>query len=288
MPYFDSKYGKTFYFEQGKKSKKSLPVLALHGGPGGTHRSQFSLTWLKDERKVILYDQIGSGKSGPLNKKDMKVSTIVENLSDLIDHLKLDEFHLLGSSWGTTLALEYYLKSKGKGIKSIIFQSPMFSTKIWSNDAKRLIKALKPETQKIIKNCEEVGATDSKVYKKAVDEYYSKHVLRLKKLPEWYPEKYPNKHGEFLYQTMWGPSEFCATGSLKNYDRFEDLKKINVPVLLMCGQYDEATPEALARFQKKIPQAQIKIIKGASHSVLTEKPELAHKAIQSFLKGVEG
>lgn len=287
MPYFKNSLGNTFYFTKGKSNKKNAPLICLHGGPGGTHLSLYSLSWLGDQRKVVLYDQIGSGNSDSLITKDMKISTFVKNLEDLLEHLKIDSFHLLGSSWGTTLALEYYLRKKGKGVLSLTFQSPMFSTKLWERDANRLIKSLPAPTQKVIKYCQEVGATDSKVYKEAVKKFYAKHVFRLKKRPAWAPPRILNYHGEKVYQRMWGPSEFCATGTLKKYDRTKDLTKIKVPTLFIVGQYDEATPETAKSFSKKIKGSQVSVIKGASHSIFTEKPKEAQKKLSSFLNKVE-
>ncbi len=287
MPYIEQEIGKTFYISKGRGTKDNLPIIGLHGGPGGTHLSQYSLTWLGDERRVVLYDQIGSGLSSSIEKKDMKIETFVNNLEALVSHLRIERFHLLGSSWGTTLALEYYLRKKGRGVASLTFQSPMFSTKIWEQDANRLIKKMPNETQKVINYCQEIGATDSLVYKKAVKNYYAKHVYRLKSRPEWAPPRIINHHGERVYGHMWGPSEFCSTGTLKKYDRLKDLTKVKIPTLFIVGQYDEATPESAHRFSKKIKNSQVAVIKGASHSVFTEKPEASHKKLRKFLKDVE-
>ncbi|MCF8060076.1 MAG: proline iminopeptidase-family hydrolase [Bacteriovoracaceae bacterium] len=287
LPYLEQKNHKTYYLSKGRSNNKSLPLIGLHGGPGGSHLSLFSLTWLSDKRRVVLFDQIGSGLSTSIEKNEMKIETFVNNLDSLITHLKIDKFHLLGSSWGTTLALEYYLRKKGSGVASLTFQSPMFSTKIWEQDAKRLIKKMPLKTQKVINYCHEIGATDSKVYKEAVRDYYAKHVFRLKARPEWAPPRVINHHGERVYGHMWGPSEFYSTGTLKNYDRVKDLHKIKVPTLFLVGQYDEATPESAQRFARKIRNAEVGVIKGASHSIFTEKPELSHKRLSAFLKVTE-
>lgn len=287
MSTFDDRFGKTFFIKKGKLKKKALPIIGLHGGPGGTHLSLHSLSWLSDERCTVLYDQIGSGHSTELPLKDAKISTFVENLNNLVEHLNFDKFHLYGASWGTTLALEYFLKHGKKGkVASITFQSPMFSTQVWEKDARALVKKLSLENQKVIRYCHEIGAMDSKVYKEAVKDYYAKFVYRLKKRPEWAPVRIPNSHGERIYNHMWGPSEFFSTGTLKKYDRVEDLKKINIPTLVICGQHDEATPESGEKFAKKM-KGEFKVIRGGSHSLLTEKPEETLKALTSFLTKIE-
>ncbi len=38
-------------------------MLCLHGGPGGTSKSYFNLSEISEERPVIMFDQLGSGRS---------------------------------------------------------------------------------------------------------------------------------------------------------------------------------------------------------------------------------
>ena len=125
---------------------------------------------------------------------------------------------MYGSSWGTTLALEYYLKTKDPDLLSLTFQSPMFSEKDWMNDAKKLIKKLPEKYQTIIHTCHKINATDAKVYQEAIIEYYARYVLRdKKKLQKLLTMS--NENGKKIYQYMWGDSEFRVTGTLKNYNR---------------------------------------------------------------------
>lgn len=293
MPYLKHRYGRTYYLSKGRKSGK-IPLIGLHGGPGGTLAGLKPLFRLADDRKVYIYDQIGGGKSSATSEKQWKIPVFVEELDRLIDHWGLDEFHLYGGSWGTTLALEYYLRRKGRGVKSIIFQSPLFSTRVWMRDADRLIRKLPKQHQKVIRYCHEIGATDSKVYREALLEYYSRFVLRNRKVlekamspPKGSKRKNPNAHGNKVYEFMWGPSEFGATGTLKTYEREKDLRRIKVPVLLMGGHYDEATPEAVKRFAKKIPDCRVKIIPKASHAILKEQPTLMLKYMREFMQRVD-
>ncbi len=284
MPYIEHKYGKTFYTKKG--SGKQIPIIMLHGGPGGTHNPNSPIFDLAKERQVYCYTQIGSGKSSATQKKHWTIKTFVDELALLIKAWGLTEFHLMGGSWGTTLALEYYLRKKGKGVKSLSFLSPMFSASDWQKDANKLIKQLSPEQQKVIRYCHEIDATDSAVYQRAMAAYYSKHVCRdAKKLADMFARKNPN--GGHIYRHMWGVSEFSATGTLKNYDQVNQLKDINVPTLIMCGEHDEATPATAKKYTKKIANAQFGEVKGASHTFLIEKPKPALKVIRAFISGLE-
>lgn len=283
MPYVEHKFGKTFYTAKGRKSSK-LPLVFLHGGPGGYHKKDSPLFQMADDRKVFLYDQIGGGRSTPIKKSQMKIETFVKELEILLKHWGIDEFHLAGGSWGTTLALEYYLRKKGKGVRSLVFQSPMFSAKDWENDANRLIKAMSAEDQKVFRYCHEIGAMDAKVYQEASARYYDRHVLRNKeRFKDIDKNKLKNDHGNEVYNTMWGPTEFKPTGTLLTYDRTKELKEIAVPSLFICGQYDEATPETAARYVKKMKDSSLIVVPNASHSIAKEKPAALVKHMRKFI-----
>ena len=288
MPYIKHQLGKTYYKVAGRKNK-NIPLVFLHGGPGGTLKSNEPLLKLSSDRPVYIYDQLGCGRSSLTSSNKWNIETFVKELGVLIKKWKLSEFHLGGGSWGTTLALEYYLHTKGEGVKSIIFRSPMFSAKDWMNDSNMLINKMSKKNKKIIKYCQEVGATDSKVYKEATLAYYLKHVLRNKNLllESMRAPKSKNIGGKKIYQHMWGPSEFYATGTLKSYNKVNSLKKIKVPTLLMCGEHDESTPRTTRKYSKLIRDSRLSILKGCSHSSLQEKPGLVLKEIKTFLKSTD-
>ncbi|GER65865.1 hypothetical protein BpJC4_03360 [Weizmannia acidilactici] len=54
--------GGRVYYKKTSTGNKT-PLIVLHGGPGGTHMPMLALEALGDERPVIFYDQLGSGRS---------------------------------------------------------------------------------------------------------------------------------------------------------------------------------------------------------------------------------
>src|SRR2546423_8874868 len=61
--YVDFRGYRTWYRFVGDPNSATTPLLALHGGPGSTHNYFGPLEALGSERPVVLYDQIGCGKS---------------------------------------------------------------------------------------------------------------------------------------------------------------------------------------------------------------------------------
>jgi proline iminopeptidase len=258
----------------------------LHGGPGSTSYYLNPLKELGEDRPVIFFDQLGCGRSDRIT--DTTLMTL-ENYTDEVEQVRkalgLKEFYLYGHSWGTTLALEYYLKYP-KGIKAIVFGSPLFSTALWIKDADTLIASLPDSIQQIIKTNEQNKTYSSADYQRATKFYYNHFLERVVQ----HSANLDSTHktfGENVYEFMWGPSEFKATGNLKDYDRVSSLGNIKVPVLLICGEYDEARPNTVKYFQSLIPGSKLVIIKNSGHVTISDNTKDNNKAIAGFLNKLD-
>lgn len=86
------------------------------------------------------------------------------------------------------------------------------------------------------------------------------------------------------YYVMWGPSEFHATGVLKDFDATGSLGQLKLPVLFTAGQYDEATPETVRWYQSLTPGASLEVFENASHLTMLEVPEQYARVIREFLR----
>lgn len=265
--------GKIWYkFITSSKSRNKIPLLVLHGGPGVPHDYLEVLAKLAENRPIIFYDQLGCGHSKVLNpdQKLWKLKRYLIELEMLIDHFNLDKVFLFGHSWGGALALEYTLKHPKK-VTRLILASPLLSSKLWIADTRRLITQLPANIQKTILLHEGQGTTNSIEYQNAMDIYYQHFVFRMKNWPK--KLKYSFDHMNYdIYKTMWGVSEFTVTGSLKNYDRLNELPKLTMPILLTGGRFDEATPETLEKAVKLLHRGKLIIYENSAHfAFLNEK-----------------
>jgi proline iminopeptidase len=277
--------GKVWYQLHDNHTKKT-PVIVLHGGPGSSHYSIQGLRILAEEHPVIFYDQLGCGKSDrPTDTLLWNIDRFVEELGQIKEALSLDEFHILGHSWGTTLAAAYYL-AKPEGVKSIIFSSPCLSAPRWADDQEHNRQLLPLDVQHTLKTCEQNGRTDSEEYKNATKVFNQHFVCRLDPLPEWLKEGKHYQNTE-IYNIMWGPSEFHVTGNLKDFDCTSQLKTFNLPTLFTCGRYDEATPTSTEYFSSLTPNGEFHVFEQSAHLPYIEEPEEYVKVMAEFLKGVE-
>jgi len=95
------------YYEQAG-NPKGIPVLTVHGGPGGGSSPTMRRFHDPDRYRIILFDQRGCGRSTP--HAELRENTtwhLVEDIERLRVHLGIEAWHLFGGSWGSTLSLAY-------------------------------------------------------------------------------------------------------------------------------------------------------------------------------------
>jgi proline iminopeptidase len=283
--YIEVEGGKVWYQIVG--SGTATPLLLLHGGPGAPSNYLRPLERIAGERPVIFYDQLGAGRSpAPDDRSLWTVERFVDELAQVRAALELDEVHILGHSWGSMLAMDYML-TRPEGVKSLIFASPALNVTRWTDDAKELLKALPEDTRVLIERHESEGTTDAPEYQEAVMDYYRMYLSRS---DPWSPHLLAAFEGfnTELYGYMWGPSEFTATGTLRDYNRETDLPKLELPVLFTTGRYDEATPETVRHFQSLVPGSELQIFEDSAHVTMLDEPDAYAEAISNFLSKVDG
>ncbi len=259
-----------------------IPLLVLHGGPGGKSSDSDPLRQLATERPVIHYDQLGCGKSDrPTDTKLWTVERYVEELGQVIDFLKLKEVHILGHSWGTML-VACYLFEKPEGVRSIIFSGPALDAQRWERDQRNYLKQFPQDIQNTIEQSEQEETTDSAEYNKAMMAFYKRHMCRVDPWPKEM-EKDMEEMNQQVYNFMWGASEFTVTGTLKNFDATGHLHEINIPTLFTCGRFDEATPEATKYYAGLVPDAEFHVFENSSHMPGVEEPEAYVEIVRKWL-----
>lgn len=278
--------GGRVWYQQFNEKSAGTPLIVLHGGPGSSCFSLQGLKALSDHRPVIFYDQLGCGRSDrPTDSSLWQIDRFVQELADIRKALNLEEVHILGHSWGTTLAAAYCL-TKPSRVKSVIFSSSCLSAPLWEQDQQRNLKKLPVEIQNIIKTSEANGTIDSQEYNEATKVFNQHFVCRLDPFPELLKEGAHLKNPE-VYNIMWGPSEFTVTGNLKSFDCTSQLKEITCPTLYTCGRYDEATPETTEYYKSLTPNSRMHVFEKSAHMPYLEETEEYLQVIGDFLTAVD-
>ena len=99
--------GHRLYVEQ-SGNPKGIPVVVLHGGPGGGCSASMRRYFDPDKYRIILFDQRGCGRSTPFASVENNTTwDLVSDIERIRERLGIDKWVVFGGSWGATLALVY-------------------------------------------------------------------------------------------------------------------------------------------------------------------------------------
>ena len=262
--------------------KRKTPLLVLHGGPGATHDYLDVLESVGNERPVILYDQLGCGRSDrPDDRSLWTLDRYVEEVHQLREHLGLKRTNILGHGWGSMLAMEYYLRHPD-GIESLVLSSPIINTGRFTADRQTLIRKLPPRENKAVEQALKKGEFLDQSYLDAVQVYNRRHLCRLSPWPDSLNRSI-DRFNRSVFEELWGPADFAATGSLRNFNRTEELRRVSVPVLITCGEKDDSVPKTCAIYSELVPRPEIAIFSDGTRSHHLESPDAYIRVVRRFL-----
>ena len=99
--------GHKVYVEQ-CGNPEGIPVVVLHGGPGGGCSPAMRRYFDPSAYRVVLFDQRGCGRSQPhASVTNNTTWHLVRDIELIRDTLEIDRWAVFGGSWGATLALLY-------------------------------------------------------------------------------------------------------------------------------------------------------------------------------------
>jgi proline iminopeptidase len=95
------------YVEQ-SGNPTGVPVVVLHGGPGGGCSPAMRRFFNPRHYRIILFDQRGCGRSKPFASVENNTTwDLVRDIETIRNELQITSWHVFGGSWGATLSLIY-------------------------------------------------------------------------------------------------------------------------------------------------------------------------------------
>jgi L-proline amide hydrolase len=266
----------------------TYPLFVLHGGPGMAHNYVRNIAELADEtgRQVIHYDQVGCGNSTHLPDAPADFwapELFVDEFHTVRTELGIEQYHLLGQSWGGMLGAEIAVR-KPEGLVSLSICNSPASMDLWVAGAAELRAELPPDTQAALDRHEAAGTVTDPEYLAATEVFYRSHVCRVVPTPIDFIETEKQMEAEpTVYHTMNGPNEFHVVGSLRHWTIIDRLDRIVAPTLVIAGEFDEATPATWRPYVERIADARSHVFPDASHCSHLEKPEEFRTVVAAFL-----
>jgi proline-specific peptidase len=273
--------GETWYRISGEIDGRPA-LVCLHGGPGSTHNYFARLeSIVSASRAVVVYDQVGCGRSSRPPVDQLGLEVFVDELVNLRERLHLDRIHLLGTSWGGMLAIEYAL-SQPRGLAGLVLSSTLASIRSWADEARRLRDEMPERFRRVLTGQHSEPDVSLEEAELAFDK---RHICRLDNPPEM--QRMKRESSKVVYRALWGPNEWTPTGTLGDWDVRDRLSEIDVPTLITAGRYDLCTPAILNELNEGLPQARTVVFESSSHTPYLEEAPAYAAELNRFLDDVD-
>ncbi len=262
-------------------------LLLISGGPGfPSNFNQFRdyhQVYADHGFRVVTWDQMGCGESDmPDDSSLWTLERFVKETEVIRSALNLGKIHLLGHSWGGIIGLEYCFAYPHQ-VKSFILADCATSIPEIQRSCDELKLEFGQEVVHMMAQREANGTTDSPEYRAIVQKFLNLHTCRSPIWPEAHGASAENINPQVREQIS-GLQFLKWTGPIKDWDRLPDLHELQMPILIVQGEYDWVTPAIGEMTYSRLSNAELKILKNCSHLPYFEDPQTYEATVMAFLK----
>jgi len=276
MPMITTKDGTQIYYNDWGRGE---PVCFSHGWPLSADAFEDQMFFLASRGyRCIAHDRRGHGRSGqPWNGNDL--DTYADDLAELVQQLDLKNVTHVGHSTGGGEVARYIGRHGTKRVaKAVLIGAiPPLMLKTPANPVGTAIE--------VFDQLRAAVAADRSQFWKDLSMAFYGYNRPGAKISEGVRESF------WLQGMMAGfPASYFCIKAFSETDTTEDLKKFDVPTLIMHGDDDQIVPIAAAAMQssKIVKGAQLKIYKGAPHGMCTTHKDLINADLLAFMQAKAG
>jgi len=259
------------------------PIVVIHGGPGLTQDYLLpQMAKLAKNNRVIFYDQRGCGQSsGEINADSIRIETFMNDLESIRKAFGYSKITILGHSWGGFLAMEYAIEHPESVQNLILLNSCPASSEEYNLFLQEYMKRLAPfqdelnsitESDKFV---EGDPATIEKYFRIIFRTYcydpIKANYLDLRMSPKAFIDG--TKVSKIFNQNI----------LTKPFSLHEQLKKIQIPTLIIHGDFDVAPYAGAQKIHESIDNSKYILIKNCGHFPFVESPDEFFEALGRFL-----
>lgn len=264
---------------------QGIPVVFLHGGPGGGLIPMYRQFFDPKAFHVILFDQRGSGKSTPHAELEENTTLdLIKDIETLREKFGIEKWYVFGGSWGSTLSLAYGEthpeRTSGLILRGIFLTRKKELDWFYQYGASEIFPDFWERYRDEIPE-DERGDMMSAYYKRLTSDDKEVRLSAARAWSVWEgstSKLYPNKD---LMDHWEGEEEALALARIEchyfmnnsffptenflidNVDRIR-----HIPTVIVQGRYDVVCPSVSAwELHRAFPEADLQIIPDAGHSI---------------------
>lgn len=276
--FFETSDGTSLYYEDfGERSAK--PLFLLHGWTiSSVFFSEQVPILIKNGYRVITWDWRGHGKSQwngtlkTISSKEELLELMYDDFKALKAQLEIDEpYGLIGHSAGAGIGLSIVLSNPNEVVALAILNSSYILAENFAERAawQFIPIALEASFNPLIQIPYRMLMRGSVPFLSLA---FNKPP---KKLRLWIDDFIGVKKRTVIEELK----------NLKKYNLLADLSKIQIPCLIIAGQFDFLTPPRRSRMlHARIPHSELHVIRNTGHLAMVERPTEVNKYLVDFLK----
>jgi non-heme chloroperoxidase len=276
MPYFTTRDGTDiFYKDWGPRSAQ--PIVFHHGWPLSSDDWDSQLLFFIDKGfRVVAHDRRGHGRSSQTNEGN-EMDTYASDVVELIEHLDLTNAIHVGHSTGGGEVAHYVARAKPSRVATAV-----------------LLEAVSPV---MVKKDSNPGGTPIEVFdglRAALAANRAQFYLDFASGPFYGFNRPGAKISEGLIRNWWrqgmmgsAKAHYECIKAFSETDFTEDLKAIEVPVLVIHSKDDQVVPYADSGplSARLLRNGTLKTYEGLPHGVASTNPDIVNKDILDFIRG---
>jgi non-heme chloroperoxidase len=252
------------------------PIVFSHGWPLSSDAFEDQMFFLASKGyRCIAHDRRGHGRSSqPWTGHDL--DTYSDDLAGLMDKLDIQNAVMVGHSTGGGEVARYLGRhGTDRASKAVLISAiPPIMVKSSSNPGGTPIEAFNQIRQAIV-------ADRSEFFKDLSMQFYGYNRPGAK-VSE-------GVRNSFWLQSMMCsfPAAYFCVKAFSETDQNDDLKKIDIPTLILHGDDDQIVPIADSAMlsSKIIKDCMLKVYKGAPHGMCTTLKDKVNQDLLAFIKG---
>ena len=252
-----------------------FPLIVLHGGPGMDH-SMFRpfLDPLGDDYRLLYVDERGQGRSERVDPATLSLEVFARDVDQLAEALGLDEFALLGHSFGAIIAT-WHATELGTAAAYVISGGGDESAELMK-DVEASLDAMGEAGKAIAASWEDEQTVQTE-----------EELLQLSRtqMPFHFHGEPPPGYGD---DTVGSPDvlRHFASAGYGDFDYRPKLAAVDKPTLVIVGEHDRTTtPRAARVLHAGIPGSKLVIVAEAGHMSFVEQTQPYLAEVREFLAG---